>query len=539
MIPHFSFDHFHRNQLSRRPTVESVAFLSGLPLASVVIGLATAIFVMGLDSSIIATAIPRITTQFNSTGDIGWYGSAYSFSFCVLQPIFGKLFSIFSMKGTFLGCIAFFEIGSLICATAINSPMLIIGRAIAGIGAAGCFTGAFCILATAMPMGKRPIYIGILTATAGFSAIIGPVLGGVFTEYATWRWCFWINLPLGAISIFTLVFFLPSPSRKETKPESVFHRLAKLDLIGAGLFIPAIIMILLGLQWGGTKYVWKSAAIIGLFIGGTVLLLIFVAWQVRRGDDAMIPLGLISQRTLALACIFEFFIMGAIFISVYFLPEWFQVIKSALPKQSGVMYLPLAISDILASLLAGASLQMLRYPNVYLLLGPALISIAAGLFTTLSTTTNHQHWIPYQVLQGLGAGMSLVMPYTATQMVLKPKDVPVGTSLIQCMQYFGASVWLAVSQSIFQNRLVQHLTSVGVGQEDIREILKAGSGGIRSAVPTALLEDVVDAYNYGITGTFYVAASGAIIAFLCSLGMPWNSITAKDQSLSDKSEDQA
>ncbi|KAJ5163159.1 Major facilitator superfamily domain general substrate transporter [Penicillium coprophilum] len=510
--------------------------LTGIPLVLVMTGLGLSIFLMSLDSSIIATAIPRITSQFNSTGDIGWYGSAYSFAMCALQPVAGKLFSSFAMKSMFLGCLAVFELGSLLCALAVNSPMLIVGRAIAGIGAAGCFTGAFCIVAVSIPLIKRPFYIGILQSTFGIATIIGPVLGGVFTEHATWRWCFWINLPIGAITIISLVFFFKPPTRDLTKAPSVLRRLQNLDLLGASLFAPAIIMIFLALQWGGTEHAWKSANIIGLFIGGAGLGLVFALWQIRRGDDAMIPPRLITERTMFFSCFSEFFAMGAVYISIYYLPEWFQVIKNASPTKSGVMYLPLALSDVLSATLTGASLKYLGYPNPYMLLGTGLMSIATGLFSTFSLSTPHQQWIPFQVLQGLGVGMTLSMPYVATQTVLKPEDIPVGTSLLQCFQFFGASVNLAIAEAIFENKLVSHLESWGFEGHEIENILSAGSAEARRVVSVAQLPGVLDAYNHAITRTFYVATSVAAIAFLLSLGIRWRSVKPKLQAAVSEEE---
>ncbi|KAJ5969659.1 hypothetical protein N7501_005907 [Penicillium viridicatum] len=503
--------------------------LTGIPLVLVITGLSLAIFLMSLDSSIISTAIPRITSEFNSTGDIGWYGSAYSFAMCALQPIAGKLFGSFPMKVIFIGSLAIFELGSLLCALAVNSPMLIVGRAIAGIGAAGCFTGAFCIVAVSSPLVKRPFYIGILQSTFGIATIIGPVLGGAFTEHATWRWCFWINLPIGAVTILSLLFFFKPPTHDSIKPRSVLRRLQNLDLLGAVLFAPAIIMIFLALQWGGTEYAWKSATIIGLFIGGAGLGVVFALWQIRKGDDAMIPPRLISERTMFFSCFSEFFAMGAVYISIYYLPEWFQVIKGASPTKSGLMYLPLALSDVLSATLTGASLKYLGYPNPYMLLGTGLMSIATGLVSTFSLTTPHQHWIPFQVLQGLGVGMTLSMPYVATQTVLKPEDIPVGTSLLQCFQFFGASVNLAIAEAIFDNKLNSRLASWGFDTYEVRNIISAGSAEARSVVSAADLPGVLDSYNHAIITTFYVATSVAAVAFLLSLGIRWRSVKPKPQ----------
>jgi EmrB/QacA subfamily drug resistance transporter len=502
--------------------------LKGVKLLLVMLGLGLAIFLMSLDTSIIATAIPNITSAFKSTEDIGWYGSAYSFALCSLQPITGKLFSQFTPKSTFLWFMAIFEVGSLVCATAVNSPMLIVGRAIAGAGAAGCFTGAFTIVAASLPLEKRSAYIGVLQSTFGFATILGPVLGGALTQNVSWRLCFYINLPIGAITIAFIAFFFKSPPSGVTLNAATTTRakLAKLDLIGVAIFIPSIAMVLLALQWGGNEHVWKSAEIIGLILGGGILGCIFVLWQLRKGDDAMIPPRIFAKRNVFAACLIEFFAMGAVYCSIYFLPEWFQVIKGATPTKSGIMYLPLSISDIISATGTGLALRYIGYPNPLILLGTVLMAVGTGLFTTFQPDTGHQFWIPYQVLQGLGAGMTLSMPYVSIQTVLEAQDIPVGTSLLQCFQFLGAAVFLAIGQATFSNRIRSTLTGAGLSVQEIQNVINAGAANVRNVTvtPTELLPAVIQAYNDSIVNTFYVASAVAAAAALISLALQWKSI---------------
>jgi hypothetical protein len=223
--------------------------------------------------------------------------------------------------------------------------------------------------------------------------------------------------------------------------------------------------------------------------------------------------------------------MGAVLTSVYYLPEWFQVIKSASPTKSGLMYLPLSLSDILSATLAGVSVMFLGYANPLILGGTALMAIGTGLMTTFTTTTNHQHWIPYLVLQGLGAGMTLSMPYVATQTVLNGDDVPIGTSIVQLFQFFGGSVFLAISQAIFTNKIVGSRSrlnsSEAISSTEIERILHTGSASFRTVVTEAQLAGVLNAYNAGITSTFYVATAAATFAFVVALGLEWRSVKPK------------
>ncbi|ESZ92470.1 hypothetical protein SBOR_7133 [Sclerotinia borealis F-4128] len=268
----------------------------GLKLITIILALCFAVFLVALDQTIISTAIPKMTDHFQSTGDIGWYGSSYLLTKAALQPTFGRIYSIFSIKYTFLAAIAIFELGSLICTTATSSNTLIVGRAIAGAGVGGLFTGSIIIVVYSLPLRKRPLAMGIISSMWGIASVAGPLLGGVFTDKLSWRWCFYINLPIGAFSIAVISLILHINRPNNPSSLTLKQRILKLDLLGASLLIPAIICLLLPLQWGGSTYPWNSGHIIGLFVTSGCLTLLFIYTQIRLGEAGTLPPYLFQNR---------------------------------------------------------------------------------------------------------------------------------------------------------------------------------------------------------------------------------------------------
>lgn len=223
-------------------------YLSGIVLVFLVAALCLVTFMVGLDQMIIATAIPKITTQFHSLEDVGWYGSAYLLTTTSLQPSYGKLYSYFNVKWTFVFAMFVFELGSILCAVARNSPALIVGRAIAGTGAAGLYSGGMTIIGYSVPLRRRAMYLASLASMFGIASIVGPILGGAFTDKLSWRWCFWINLPFGGLAIATVAFFFKNPDRRYTH-KTLREKIYEMDLPGAFFLISAIVCLLLALQW--------------------------------------------------------------------------------------------------------------------------------------------------------------------------------------------------------------------------------------------------------------------------------------------------
>ncbi|CAK7204767.1 hypothetical protein SEUCBS139899_007527 [Sporothrix eucalyptigena] len=528
---------------------------TGARLVLIMLALCLAVFLMALDNSIIATAIPKITDQFHSLNDVGWYGSAYLLTTAALQLLFGKFYTYFSIKWIFLGAIFVFEVGSLICGVAQNSVTLIIGRAVAGLGSSGIFSGALIILAYSVTLDKRPMYSGMIGSMYGIASVAGPLLGGVFTDKVTWRWCFLINLPIGAITLLVIGFFFEDPQRKNGQPsaaarvasanaaegeeavevadaapeaqKTLWEKMRPFDPIGSAIFMPAIICLLLALQWGGTTYAWKSGRIIALFVLFGVLITIFIVVQYFQQDDATVPPRIIKKRSVWAAGWYSFATGAAFLASVYYLPIWFQAVKGASAVSSGLMNLPMLISLVLMSIIAGGAVTAVGYYTPFMIAGSILMPIGYGLITTFAPGFPHSKWIGYQVIAGAGVGLGMQQPLMAVQTVLDIKDVPTGTSVIVFLQTLGGALFVSICQNIFSNKLTENIHKL-VPSLDPEVVLAAGATGYQKVIPAADLTNVTLAYSEALTQTFVVSAALAAMTIIGSAAIEWKSMKGKN-----------
>ncbi|KAL4890731.1 major facilitator superfamily domain-containing protein [Aspergillus ambiguus] len=501
-------------------------YLSTWKLVLLFIGLCLTTFCLSLDNTILATAIPRITDQFKSLDDVGWYASSYLLTTCATTLLFGKLYTFYSTKWIYLIALCIFEVGSLVCGVAPSSVALILGRSIAGIGAGGLFSGGVIILAQAIPLERRPIYTGMLTSMFGVASVAGPLMGGAFTDHVTWRWCFYINLPLGGVTcLFILLFFKAPKSVKDNC--GLRDQLTQLDLPGTAVFVPAVVCVLLALQWGGTTYAWGNARIIALFVLFGVLGIVFVMIQVWQQERATVPPRVFKYRNVWAGTFFQAFLAGAFFINVYYMPIWFQAIKGVSATKSGIMSIPMILGVVVCSILAGILVTVLGHYGPFLVLSPVLVAVGCGLLTTLQVDSGHSAWIGFQALAGMGAGLGLQQPLMAVQASLPFVDVPTATALVMFSQSLGGSLFCSVGQNVFANQLRKNLMH-DVPSVDAPKVISAGATMLRTVVSKEDLPAVLVAYSRAITEAFYVSVATAVISMVGACCVKWVSVKGKN-----------
>ncbi|KAJ5217392.1 major facilitator superfamily domain-containing protein [Penicillium chermesinum] len=496
------------------------------------------LFLVALDRTIISTAIPRITDEFNSLGDIGWYSSAYMLTGACSQPVFGRIYKFYDMKRNFLTAVIIFDIGSAVCGAVPTSNTFIAGRAIAGFASAGIFSGCMLITIPLVPLHKRPMFQSMFGAVFGIPSVLGPLVGGAFTSNVTWRWCFYINLPIGAVSwaSMALVWY---PEKIARNPIPIGQHIRRLDPLGMLFFASSMVCLLLALQWGGTTYSWKDGRIIALFVVFGVLFLAFAIVQVLTPGTATIPARVVTQRSIFCGSFYIFFIASSMMTIIYYIPIWcktpaqteqvpmlnsetVQTVKLVNPVDSGVYTLPLVLSLTVGSFCGGGITQKIGYYVPMMYACPAIMSIGVGLMSTFNVDTGSSLWIGYQFLSGFDLGLGMQITGILVQRVLPGPDIPIGISLMFLLQQLGGSIFTVVSQSILNNILVSRL--VGIPGLDTGQVINEGATHLESVVPHAYIGMVKEVYNYALTRIFLMSMGLPLAALISSLGTEWMSL---------------
>lgn len=323
-----------------------------------------------------------------------------------------------------------------------------------------------------------------------------------------------------------VAIFFKAPHRAQAAALTWQEKVKQFDLIGTVFFIPAIICLLLALQWGGTTYAWGNARIIVLFIVFAICIAIFIYIQIRNPEVATVNPRIFMQRSIWSGCFYAFCLGASFFLLVYYVPIWFQAVKGASALQSGIDVIPQVLTLVVVSILSGGLITALGYYTPFMIFSSILMSIGAGLLTTWKPDTDHQKWIGYQAIYGIGIGAGMQQPLIAVQTVLDISEVPTGTAILIFLQTLGGALFVSVGENIFTNTLVKQLQTQVPGL-DPAIVLATGATSIQSTIDPAYLPGVTLAYNNALTTAFQVSLAMSCFSIIGALFIEWKSVVRK------------
>jgi MFS family permease len=486
--------------------------IEGWRWLTVVFAILSSTFLFALDNTIVADVQPVIVEHFDSVSKLSWLSVAFLIGAAATNLVWGKIYGQFNAKWTYIFCVALFEVGSAICGAAPTMDALIVGRAICGVGGSGTYVGVMTLLAATTTIHERPMYVGGTGLTWGLGTVLGPIIGGAFTDSsAGWRWSFYINLCIGAVCAPVYVFLLPN---KDPRPGvSLLDRAREVDYVGMILTIGAFVSGVMAVSFGGVTYPWNSGRIIGLFCCSGVLFILLGIQQVytifTTTSRRIFPVEFFKNKTVLI--LFAMTSAGgtAIFIPIYMIPIFFQFTKSDSALESGVRLLPYIFLMVFAVIANGAILSAYGYYMPWYTMGGILVVIGGALMYTVDDMTGVSRVYGYTVIIGFGVGLFGQASFSVAQAVVEDHMIPSAVGFITCAQISGVTIALAIANSVFLNKSQSGIQAIlpGVPTAEIQQaIAGAGSqffynlsGTVRQEVLAAIISAMSKTYILVIT----------------------------------------
>ncbi|MEU1134904.1 MDR family MFS transporter [Streptomyces sp. NPDC005900] len=460
-----------------------------------------------LDQTIVSTALPTIVSELGGMDHLSWVVTAYMLAATAATPLWGKLGDQYGRKRLFLTAIMIFLVGSALCGMAQNMPQLIGFRALQGLGGGGLMVLSMAIVGDLVPPRERGKYQGLFGAVFGATSVLGPLLGGLFTEHLSWRWVFYVNLPIGVVALLVIATTLHIPKR-DTR-----HTI---DYLGTFLIASVATCLVLVASLGGTTWAWGSPRIIGLAVLGAVLAAAFVAVE-RKAAEPVLPLRLFRVRTFTLSAVISFVVGFAMFGAMTYLPTFLQVVQGVSPTMSGVHMLPMVAGMLLSTTASGQIVSRTGRWKVFPVVGTAVTTVGLLLLHRLDEHSSTGEMSAYFFVFGLGLGLVMQVLVLIVQNAVGYEDLGVATSGATFFRSIGASFGVAIFGTIFTNRLGDKLTDALAGQRLPPGVgvstLEADPRGI-ARLPAELRPSALHAYASSITDVFLYAAPVALAAFV-------------------------
>ncbi|MEV0554711.1 MFS transporter [Streptomyces sp. NPDC050597] len=459
-----------------------------------------------LDQTIVSTALPTIVSDLGGLDHLSWVVTAYLLASTAATPLWGKLGDQYGRKKLFQTAIVIFLIGSALCGMAQNMPQLIAFRALQGLGGGGLIVLSMAIVGDIVSPRERGKYQGLFGAVFGASSVLGPLLGGLFTQHLSWRWVFYVNLPVGivALAVIATVLRIPVRAQKHT-----------IDYLGTFLIAAVATCLVLVASLGGSTWAWGSAQIVGLAVLGAVLAVAFVAVE-QRAAEPVLPLKLFRIRTFTLAAAISFIVGFAMFGAMTYLPTFLQVVHGISPTMSGVHMLPMVAGLLVSSTVSGQIVSRTGRWKVFPIAGTGVTALGLLLLHQLDENSSAAEMSSYLLVFGLGLGLVMQVLVLIVQNAVSYEDLGVATSGATFFRSIGASFGVAIFGTVFASRLGSELTSALRGQDlppSLGVDALKSDPKIISDLPAALRPPVVEAYSTSITDVFLYAAPVALAGF--------------------------
>jgi EmrB/QacA subfamily drug resistance transporter len=424
--------------------------LTGAALRTVFTALMLGMFLAALDQTIVSNALPTIVGDLGGLDHLSWVVTSYLLASTISTPVYGKFGDMFGRKPVFLAAILIFLAGSMLAGLSQSMAELIGFRALQGIGAGGLMVGAQAIIADIVPPRERGRYMGLIGSVFAVASVAGPLLGGFLVDSLSWRWVFYVNLPIGALAVLIV------STRLQLHTPHTRHRI---DVNGIALLAGGVGALILLATWGGSQYVWGSSTIIGLGVAGVTLVLVFVWWE-RRAEEPILPLHLFRSSVFSVANAMGFTIGMAMFGAIIFIPLFLQIVYGVSPTSSGLRMLPLMAGLLVASILSGRAISRVGRYKAFPIAGTAVLVVGMFLLSLLGVGT--ASWIAsvYMVVVGVGLGLVMQVLVLVVQNDARPQEIGVATSSATFFRGVGGAFGVAVFGTVFASRLSRRLADL-------------------------------------------------------------------------------